>query len=81
MADDLEDNGLSTEVIWLLIVLPVTIYVVLNVVGTIYYSKLKDRKLSPAARGLTLSSVVIGWVCFPFTNMTSPIVWATTKDQ
>ena len=75
LTEDIEDNNLSWEVILILVVLPIVLYLGLNIMGTIYYRKLGDK----ATAGYT-ASVILGWLIFPFANLASPIRYATEKN-
>jgi hypothetical protein len=78
MGDDVEDSTLmTTELLIGLVIFPVLVYLLLNIVGTVYYTKLSDKNLSPSNRRWSTASVVLGWICFPFFNLTSPILYTT----
>jgi hypothetical protein len=55
-------------------------YLTLNVVGTVYYTKLNSvRGISFNEQSWDLSSVLLGWLVFPLFNLASPISYAVHK--
>ena len=52
------------------VVLFLILYITLNVVGTIYYQKLKP---GTSTRSVGLLTVIVGWLGFPVLNIYSPI--------
>jgi hypothetical protein len=58
-------------------ILAVLVYLALNIVGTIYYTKLNretSKEKSIAAGGL--ATVILGWIMFPLLNLYSPIAYS-----
>lgn len=49
----------------------VLIYFALNVIGTVYYMKLKDK----THRSVGLLTVLFGWTGMPLINLYSPITY------
>lgn len=56
------------------------IYLILNIVGTIYFTKLNVSTGTPEWGGY-LASVIIGWIVFPFANLASPIKYAVSGGK
>ena len=73
----------STDAAKVWFVVMVFLYIVLNIIGTIYYAKLNALPLSKTitsdTKGGALASVIIGWLGVPIVNITSPILYATRK--
>ncbi len=61
---------------WFLIIFMIILYLVLNIVGSVYYSELD---VDPGVEGVCLTTVIAGWFGFPLFNLTSPIVWTKTN--
>lgn len=78
---DIEDvesrDSLSTTVLVGYIIVPVALYVIINIVGTYFYHKLDNKNLSPRNQRWSTASVVLGWILFPPFNFTSPILYST----
>jgi hypothetical protein len=82
MHDDVQVvDGVSTGVIITLIVLPLVIYLGLNILGTIYYAKLSTKDVSGGAKAVSLVTVILGWMGAAILNITSPIVYASSPDK
>lgn len=62
---------------WFLIIFLVLVYLVLNIVGSVYYSYLDT---DAGVEGLCLTTVILGWFGFPLANLASPIVWSKTHN-
>lgn len=57
-----------------------TVYVALNVLGTVYYTKVNRlTNISFNENAWDLSSVLLGWLIFPLFNLSSPISYAVHK--
>lgn len=55
------------------------LYLILNIVGTIYYRRLIQKNPSELQQNGALASVLIGWFCSPIVNITSPILYYQSK--
>jgi hypothetical protein len=64
------------------------VYLILNIVGTVYYVKINKRPemmvtgggtLSPEEKGWDLASVILGWIFMPILTISSPISYAVHK--
>ena len=60
---------MSSTDVWMYVIVFV-IYFALNIVGTIYYTKLKNKD----HKSVGLLSVLLGWCFMPFINLYSPII-------
>ncbi len=71
------NRGIEIGAGWIAIAF--VIYLVLNIIGAVYYVKMKKSGCFDSSQlGGALASVVIGWVLFvPNVNITSPIMYAT----
>jgi len=70
-------GGMSVGLFILLVIVPVVVYLGLNILGTVYYSKVAALpSVTPGAKSVSLLSVVFGWVVCPLFNVVSPIVYA-----
>jgi len=61
---------MSTTDVWMYVIVFV-LYFALNIVGTIYYTKLKNKD----HKSVGLLSVLLGWCFMPFINLYSPIMY------
>jgi predicted membrane channel-forming protein YqfA (hemolysin III family) len=61
---------MSSLDVWIYVVM-IMIYFVLNVVGTVYYTRLRHKEQKPVG----LLSVLLGWFFMPFLNLYSPIAY------
>lgn len=58
----------------------VAAYLLLNVLGTVYYTKLNRLQgITFNEQSWDLSSVILGWLVFPLFNLASPISYAVHK--
>ena len=58
----------------------IAVYLTLNIVGTIYYTKLpSDTQTQKGVRGGGLATVILGWIGMPFLNLYSPIAYTVQK--
>lgn len=81
-ADDVEaGTSFTLGVLIGFIIVPLLIWLALNIVGTVYYAKLKNRQVEPGLEGFALATVILGWLGLPILNITSPIVYASTKPK
>lgn len=60
------------------------VYLILNIVGTVYFVKLQKlnttkTKSSSSRTSGALASVILGWLLCPLVNITSPIMFAADK--
>jgi len=56
------------------------VYLILNVVGTVYFVKLQNvKRINSSRKSGALASVIIGWLLCPLVNITSPIMFSTDK--
>jgi len=61
-------------------ILFIAIYLTLNIVGTIYYTKLPNNTHSQKGiRGGGLATVILGWLGMPLLNLYSPIAYSVQK--
>lgn len=75
MADDDESmNRWRRRWWWLILLLVVILYLVFNIVGSVYYSMLD--KVDPGVEGICLTTVILGWLGSFWLNLTSPIVYS-----
>ena len=58
----------------IIVVLCLIVYFALNIVGTVYYTKLSRES---SAKSVGLVTVILGWVFFPIFNIYSPIAYAS----
>lgn len=65
----------SSTLVWMVVAL--LIYLGLNVLGTVYYLKLKNDANKPVG----LVTVILGWLLMPLLNITSPILYAQESEQ
>lgn len=52
-------------------------YLILNIVGTIYYTLLKRKGVSEGARAVGLTTVLLGWTGLPILNLTSVALYGS----
>lgn len=49
----------------------IVIYVLFNILGTVYYTLLKRRGVTSGPRAVGLATVLLGWCGLPLVNLTS----------
>ena len=74
-----DDSTTLTTVIAVLFVLG---YLALNISGTVFYTKLQNKRPASVTQSLmdwNLASVILGWLMFPLLNLSSSITYAVSK--
>lgn len=66
------------------VVLGIACYLTLNIVGTVYYTKLNKNQplgVSDSLMDWNLCSVILGWLMLPPLNLSSPITYGMYYEE